>query len=44
MALASLMRHTLIQDLVDDRYRIGKTSKVVKEIYSDDAKYADTDA
>jgi hypothetical protein len=40
---ATMARHGAIQDVVDDRYRIGKMSKVVKELYEDDAKYADAD-
>lgn len=40
---ASMLRHEAIQTLVDDRYRIGKTSRVVKEIIEDDARYADAD-
>lgn len=40
---ASMMRHEVIQNLVDDRYKIGKTQKVVKEMINDDAKYADAD-
>jgi hypothetical protein len=40
---ASMLRHEVIQNLVDDRYKIGKTQKVVKEMVEDDAKYADAD-
>jgi hypothetical protein len=39
----TMVRFQAIQSLVDERYHIGKTSKVVKEIYADDAKYADAD-
>ena len=40
---ASKYRYDVIKDFVEERYRIGKTSKVVKEIMTDDAKYADAD-
>ena len=40
---ATKARFETIQEFVDDHYRIGKTSRVVKEILEDDAKYADAD-
>lgn len=40
---ASMLRHETIQNLVDDRYRIGKTSRVVREMEGDNAKYAEAD-
>lgn len=40
---ATVTRYNVIQSLIDQRYRIGKTSKVVKEIIEDDVKYADAD-
>ena len=39
----NMMRLQALQSLVDDKYRVGKTSRVVKEIMEDDAKYADAD-
>lgn len=40
---ATMVRHEAIQTLIDDRYRIGKTQKVVKEIIEDDSRYAGAD-
>lgn len=40
---ASKWRYDQIQQFVDVKYHIGKTSKVAKEIFEDDAKYADAD-
>ena len=40
---ATMVRYQAIQELVDDRYHIGKTSRVVAEIYNDDEKYAHAD-
>lgn len=40
---APMYRHEQIVSLVDERYRIGKTQKVVEEIFADDAKYAGVD-
>jgi hypothetical protein len=39
----SMLRHQVIQDVVDERYRIGKTSQVVRELQADSARYADAD-
>jgi hypothetical protein len=38
-----MMRYQTIQNLVDDRYRIGKTSQVVRELQADESRYASTD-
>lgn len=40
---ASMMRHEVIRNVVDDRYSVGKMSRVVKEAILDDAKYSDAD-
>lgn len=40
---ASMLRYEVIRDLVDDRYSVGKMSKVVREALADDAKYSDAD-
>lgn len=40
---ATMFRFNVLKDTVDKRYAIGKTSKVVEEIYADDAKYAGVD-
>lgn len=39
----NMLRLQDIQGYVDDRYRSGKTSQVVKEMLEDDARYADAD-
>lgn len=40
---ATLARYQMVQGLVDDRYRVGKTSRVVREMYADDERYAAAD-
>lgn len=40
---ASMLRFEAIQHVVDDRYRIGKTSRVVRELMADDDRYAEAD-
>jgi hypothetical protein len=40
---ATMVRYQALQELVDTRYHIGKTSRVVAEIYNDDAQYAHAD-
>lgn len=40
---ATFVRYQAVQAFVDDKYHVGKTSRVVKEIIEDDAKYADAD-
>lgn len=40
---ATMYRHEAIRALVDEKYRIGKTQRVVEEMYNDDAKYAGAD-
>lgn len=40
---APLVRYQAVQQLVDDRYRVGKTSRVVREMYADDDRYAAAD-
>lgn len=40
---ATMVRYQAIQTLIDERYRLGKTQKVVKEMLNDDAKYAEAD-
>lgn len=40
---STMTRFREIQQIVDSRYRGGKTSRVVKEIYEDDEKYAAAD-
>lgn len=39
----SMLRYQAVQEVVDTRYHIGKTSKVAREIMEDDARYADAD-
>lgn len=39
----SKMRYEEIQAVVDQRYAVGKTSRVVKEIYEDESRYAGAD-
>ena len=39
----TMWRYRSIEEYVKGKYAIGKTSKVVREIYEDDAKYADAD-
>lgn len=39
----NMVRFQALQGLVDDKFRVGKTSKVVKEMLEDDARYADAD-
>lgn len=40
---ASMMRYEAIRNVVDERYRVGKTSLVVRELQADDARYSDAD-
>lgn len=40
---ATMVRFQALEELVDKRYHIGKTSRVVAEIYNDDAQYAHAD-
>ena len=40
---ATMHRHRVLQDTIDTRFAIGKTSRVVKEIMDDDARYAGAD-
>lgn len=39
----NVLRLQELQEVVDTRYAVGKTSRVVKEMYEDDARYADAD-
>lgn len=39
----NVLRLQELSQWVDDKYRVGKTSRVVKEMLEDDAKYADAD-
>lgn len=40
---ATMWRHNLLRDVIDERFKIGKTQAVVREIFEDDAKYAGVD-
>lgn len=40
---STMARHQAIKEIVDGRYSVGKTSRVVQEAAEDDARYADTD-
>jgi hypothetical protein len=40
---ATNVRYTALQDYVDERYHIGKTSRVVQELFDDDGRYAHAD-
>ena len=40
---APMYRYEAIRELIDERYSIGKTQKVVQEMMVDDAKYAGAD-
>lgn len=40
---ATMYRHEIIQEVVDERYRLGKSQRVVKEMFEDDARYQDAD-
>lgn len=39
----SMWRFNMLQTVIDDRFKIGKTQQVVREIFEDDAKYAGVD-
>lgn len=41
--IAPLPRLEFVRGVVDARYRVGRTSRVVKEIYEDDERYAAAD-
>lgn len=40
---ATMHRFQILQDVVDERYTIGKTQKVVQEMIEDDARYQGAD-
>lgn len=40
---STVARYEAIGDVIDERYHVGKTSKVVREIMDDDRKYAGAD-
>lgn len=41
---ATNLRYTALQEHVDERYHVGKTSRVVQEIYDNEGRYGHVDA